>query len=131
MNLPASIVDRLVFANAVFCLNFVIDAALRVHGDSPALRDPWNHYTIEVEADSVPVLMFAPEGVIEERRAPKGERFEKVKLTIVVPEGKPGPSGEHWMVGEWDDTRRWEAVRFLPLAGVRIVEEHRIDVARS
>lgn len=111
--------------NAVFCLNFVIDSALRVQGGSPALRDPWSRYTVEVEADSVSVLMFAPEGVIEERRAPKGERFEKVKLTIVAPEGKPGPSGEHWMLGEWDDERRWEAVRFLPLAGVRIVEEHR------
>jgi len=32
---------------------------------------------IEVEADSVPVLMFAPEGVIEERRAPKASALRR------------------------------------------------------
>lgn len=112
-------------ANAVFCLNFVIDAALRAQeGGAPGLRDAWSRFTVEIEAESVPLRMFSPEGVVEERRVPRGERFEKVQMTIVSPEGKPGPSGPHWMIGSYDKARRWESVRFLPLEGVRIVEEH-------
>lgn len=111
--------------NAAFCLSFVVDAALRMQDTSLTVRDPASRYTVEVEAESVSVLMFAPEGVVEERLAPRGERFENVKVTIVGNDGKAGPTGEHWMLGEFDESRRWEGVRFLPLKGMRIVEEHR------
>lgn len=35
------------------------------------------------------------------------------------------------MVGEWNEQRRWEGVRFLPLAGVWILEEHRIEARQT
>lgn len=112
--------------NALFCLTFVIDAALRVQ-DSPLLLDPWSSFTVDVDAASVPVLRFGPgETLAEERRAPKGERFERVRVTRILEPA--GAGGEYWRVGDWDETSRWEGVRFLPLEGVRIVEEHRIKV---
>lgn len=111
--------------NAAFCLSFVIDAALRAQeGGAPRLRDPWSRFTVEVEADSVPLRMFSSTGiVVDERQVPKGERFEGVQMTVVSSEGKGGPSGPHWMIGRYDEATRWEGVRFLPLEGVCIVEE--------
>lgn len=76
--------------NATFCLNFVIDAALKAL-DTPVLRDPWSRFTVEVEADSVPMLRFGPgENLVEEGRAQKGERFEKVRVTMVLSPGAGG-----------------------------------------
>lgn len=108
--------------NATFCLHFVIDAAMRLL-QSPVLRDPANRFTVEVEADSVPLLTFAGEGqpLVEKGRALKGQRFERLELTYVLAPG----AGEHWKIGAWSEERKWEDVSFLPLSGVKIVEEHR------
>ncbi len=69
---------------------------------------------MEVEADSIPVLVVKDKACVEERRAPRGERFEGVVSTELVEY-----PGEYWMIGEW------AVARFLPHDGVKIVSGRR------
>jgi len=78
---------------------------------------------VKVIAESVPVMKWtADDQMVEERRAGKGEQFKNVQITTVMSQTV---GGEYWMMGQYDEARKWEDVRFLPVDGIMIVSEQR------